>query len=141
MTAAAILGLSFLIGSTAIWRQIQATREQARRAEDVRKKHLNYIIKNFPLIDRAARDQVDQASSLLLLAAGPTTRGQALQMFDHSLKAFQQASELPPTDIESRGIIARALCDLAFSRTMLSFGEGSMENPEPRLLAQAKKRL
>ncbi len=138
VTAAAILGLSLLIGSAAIWREIRATEVQALQAEEARQKHLNYIIKNFPLIDRAARDQVDQAASLLSSAAGPTTRGQALQMFDHALKAFQQASELPPTDIESRGIIARALCDLAYSRTMLSFGKGSVQHPEPQLLAEAK---
>jgi serine/threonine protein kinase len=138
MTAAAIMALSLLIGSAAIWRQIRATREQGRQTEEARNKLLDYIIKNFPLLDRAARDQVEQANMLLSNASGPTTRGQALQMYDQALKLFQQATELPPTDIESRGIIARAFCDLAYSRTLLSFGKGSQKHPEPQLLAMAK---
>ncbi len=138
LTAAAIVGLSLIIGYAAIWRQIRATQAQALEASVARNNYRHYIIKNFPLIDRAARDQVDEAYTLLLDAKGPATRGQALRMFDQVLTTFQQASELPPTDLESRGIIARAWCDLAYARTLLSFGTGSQAHPEPQLLSAAK---
>ncbi len=60
-----------------------------------------------------------------------------MQQYDRLLKVFQEASELPPTDMESRVVIARALTRLAYTRTMLSFQKGSWQDPEPLLIAAA----
>jgi len=82
-------------------------------------------------------NQMEQAGSLLRGADDPATRGQVVQQYDQVLKIFQVASELPPTDLDSRVVIARALCRLAYTRTMLSFQKGTWDHPEPQLMAQA----
>jgi tetratricopeptide (TPR) repeat protein len=129
-TAAAIVMLSLLIGTVVTWRQARATKE-------ARNKYHDYIVKHFPFMDRAARDEVNRAVDKLSKATDPAIQGEYYQIYDQVLKLFQEASELPPTDIESRVVIARALCSLAYTRTMLSFNKGTMQRPEPKLMAEA----
>ena len=50
---------------------------------------------------------------------------------------FQEASELPPTDKDSRIVIARALSRLASTRSMLGLQKGTPGHPEPKLMAAA----
>jgi len=129
-TAAAIFVLSLSIGTVVTWRQ-------ARETEEARNSYRDYLIKIFPLLDGSAVNQMEQAGSLLRGADDPATRGQVVQQYDQVLKIFQVASELPPTDLDSRVVIARALCRLAYTRTMLSFQKGTWDHPEPQLMAQA----
>ena len=57
--------------------------------------------------------------------------------YEQVLKLFQEASELPPTDKESRIVIARALCRLASTRTQRSLQTVVGGQPEPQGMAQA----
>ena len=136
-TAAAIFVLALLIGFAVIWRQSLETQRQATEAQDARNKYRDYLIEIFPLLDGSAVSQVEQAVSLLQRQADPATRERLLQQYDRLLKVFQEASELPPTDMDSRVVIARALTRLAYTRTMLSFQKGSWQDPEPQLIAAA----
>jgi serine/threonine protein kinase len=137
-TAAAILMLSLAIGAGVTWRQARAIAHQARAAEEARNKYRDYIIRHFALLDRSAENQVNEASTLVANAPGdPAARAQAFQTYDQILNLFQEASELPPTDIESRIVTARALCRLAYTRTMLAFQKGKQNGPEPKLMAAA----
>ena len=60
-TAAAIVMLSLLIGTGVTWRQASETTRKANETKEARNKYRDYIIKHFPLLDRAARDEVNQA--------------------------------------------------------------------------------
>jgi tetratricopeptide (TPR) repeat protein len=136
-TAAAIVMVSLIIGTAVTLHQARETQRLARETKEARNKYRDYIIKHFPLLDRSAVKQVGEAGALLQSAADPATRRQAFQLYDQVLNIFQEASELPPTDKESRVVIARALCRLAYTRTMLSFQKGTGGSPEPKLMAGA----
>jgi hypothetical protein len=136
-TAAAIVMLSLLIGTVVTWRQASETRRQAHDANEARNKYRDYIVKHLPLLDRWARDQVSVTVNKLQGATDPAVKEEAYQLYNQLLNLFQETSELPPTDIESRVVIARALCRLAYARTTLSFQKGTMGRPEPTLMAEA----
>jgi serine/threonine protein kinase len=129
-TAAAIFVLSLIVGTFVTWRQ-------ARETEEARNRLRHYLIKNFPMLDRSALDQVEKAGAILQGRSDIATRRRAFQVYDQVLENFQEASELPPTDMESRVVIARALCRLAYVHTMLSFQMGTMSRPEPQQMAKA----
>jgi serine/threonine protein kinase len=129
-SAAVIVVISLIITSAVSWRFYASSREAQNR-------YLAYFTKNFPLLDRFAMGQVEQAGTLLQGSPDPTTRERANQMFDQVLTIFHEASELPPTDRESRVIIARAYCHLAYTRTCMSYCKGTASKPDPTLLAEA----
>jgi tetratricopeptide (TPR) repeat protein len=129
-TSAAILMLSLLIGAVVIW-------HYARQTAQASHKYRNFIVKHFPLVDRSAVNQIMQADELIQRGADPASRARAFQWYDQVLKIFREASELPPTDNESRIVIARALCRLAYTQTMLAFQKGSFQKPETKLMAEA----
>jgi eukaryotic-like serine/threonine-protein kinase len=136
-TAAAIVMLSLIIGSAVTWRYAQETRRQALATDQARNKYRDYIIKHFPLLDRAAKDQVAQARGRLMRVTDAETQREASQIYDQVLRMFQEASELPPTDKESRVVIARALSRLASTRSTLGCERGTGGRPEPELMAAA----
>ncbi len=138
-TAAAIVMLSLLVGSAVTWRQANEIKRKALEAKEANDKYRGYIVKHFPILDRSARELVTQAYNMLQGATDPAFQGEAYQLYEQVQNLFHEASELPPTDIESRVVIARALCSLAYTRTMLSFqkGGGTPERPEPQLIADA----
>ncbi len=129
-SAAAIVVISLVITTAVSWRFYASTREAQHR-------YLDYFIKSFPLLDRFAMGQVEQAGTLLRGSTDPTTRERANQKFDQVLTIFQEASQLPPTDKQSRVIIARAFCHLAYTHICMSFYNGTWDHPEPTLLAKA----
>ena len=53
------------------------------------------------------------------------------------MRFFQQAVELPPNDLASRAVIARAYSRLGFTHWMLSIAKATQQGPEPRLLAES----
>jgi serine/threonine protein kinase len=129
-TAAAIVILSMVVGAFVTWRQARATTEARNRYHD-------FIIRNYPVWDRAAIKQVDEAGALMGTTTDPVTRRQLLVVYDQVKQLFQEASELPPTDTESRIVIARALCRLAYINTMCGFQKGTFSRPDPQLMAKA----
>jgi serine/threonine protein kinase len=129
-TAAAILLVSMIIGAVVTLRQARATAQARNRYHD-------FIIRNYPVWDRAAIQQVDQAGALIETTTDPAARRQLLAIYDQVKQLFQEASELPPTDTESRIVIARALCRLAYVHTMCGFRKGTFEKPDPQQMEQA----
>ena len=136
-TASAIVMLSLLIGSVVTWRQASEIKRKAQETTEAQNKYRSYIIEHFPLLDRSARDEVTKAASTLGSATDPAVRSEAFQLYDQVLELFLEASKLPPTDIDSRVVIARALCSLAYTRTMLSFSMGTMQRPDAAVMADA----
>ena len=62
-----------------------------------------------------------------------------IQAYQQVLSFYKHASELPPADIESRAIIARAYNRLGFTRANLSRAKGTKKDgPDKRLLSQAE---
>ena len=73
----------------------------------------------------------------LLGRVGSASGQEASQTFEQALSIFQQAIELPPSDLESRVVIARAYSRLGFTRWMLSMAKATKDGLEPHLLVQA----
>ena len=144
-TAAAVLVVSLIIGSTLIWAQSRETRLQAaktdaaaKQAEEASNAYHAYMIESYPLIDTFAEGAITQALGMAQGRSGPARREEAFKVFDQWLRILQQTSELPRTDRESRIIIARACTRLGYARAYLSMARGTADGQmEPTLLAQA----
>jgi serine/threonine protein kinase len=130
-TAAAILGLALVIGTAATW-------DQARRREAASRGHHAYIVQTFPLFDRLAMDAMGEATKLIMGTPDAETREMATLVHQDALSAFTQASELPPSDVESRRIIARAYKQLGFARGVLSGINRGTAAPNRELLSQSE---
>ena len=102
-------------------------RRSARRRGAPRKDA--FIIESYPLLDRLGIGAIGEANSMLYGQAGSTTAEEASQIFEQALSVFQQAIELPPTDLKSREIIARAYTRLGYSRWMLSMAKAARGVP------------
>jgi serine/threonine protein kinase len=139
VASAAAIVVVFLVITTAVsWRfYAQASRAESSSRE-ARNLYLAHLIKNFPLHDRFAVSQVDQAARLLQASTDPTTREQAFQLFDQVVTVFQETSRLPLANSESRVIIARALGHLAYTHFFMSFYKGTQGRPDSTLLDQAQ---
>src|SRR5262249_41086825 len=72
-----------------------------------------------------------------LLQGDESARREGLATYDQALKLYQRASELPPTDVDTRIIIARARARMGYIRVALSSAKGAGNGFEPRLLAEA----
>jgi serine/threonine protein kinase/Tfp pilus assembly protein PilF len=131
-TTAAILILALIIGSVVTW-------DQARKTDAANRRHHAYIIETYPLIDRLSMESLEQATKLLTGTADAETRESALQEYREKLKFYQNASELPRTDAESRRIIARAYKQLGFVRGILSGANRAENGPDRALLSQAEE--
>ena len=66
------------------------------------------------------------------------TEEEVNQLFSESSKFFQEAIELPPVDLQSRAVIARAYTRLGYTRWMLSMGPAIQQGLRPELLADAQ---
>ena len=108
-TAAAILLLSLIVGAAVTWNEAGKTRKASN-------KYHHFIVTHFALLDRSAKQQM---------------------VNEQVLKMYQEASELPPADRESRIVIARALCRLASARTILCLPPGGGPPTDSRKMAQA----
>ncbi len=119
-----------MIGSFLVWRQ-------ARETVAARNKYRDYHVTHFAILDQGATHQVGEAGNTLQNDPDPEAKRRAYLTYDRVLKLFQEASELPPTDKESRVVKARALCRLATTRTQRSLQTPVGGQPEPQGMAQA----
>jgi tetratricopeptide (TPR) repeat protein len=97
------------------------------------------MIESYPLIDKAAGESINQALELAQGGAGPANREEAIRALEQWVKILQQASDLPPTNRDSRIVIARAATRLGYARALLSMAKATPNGLEPGLLAQATK--
>ena len=126
-TAAAIVVLAFVVGTAAIW-------AQARKTEAANRSHHAYIIETFPLLDTLAMKSMSQTTPRF----SGENREQAIQAYQQALNFYKHASALPPADVESRAIIARAHNRLGFARMGLSEAKATNGNADQQLLSQAE---
>ena len=62
-----------------------------------------------------------------------------METYRQALNFYKHASELPPADLESRAIIAKAHNRLGFTHAILSTAKGEAEMaPNPSLLSQSE---
>ena len=126
-TAAAIVVLAIVVGTAAIW-------AQARKTEAANRSHHAYIIETFPLLDTLAMKSMSQATPRFW----GENREQAIQAYQQALNFYKHASGLPPADVESRAIIARAHSRLGFARMGLSEAKATTGSADQQLSAQAE---
>ena len=67
----------------------------------------------------------------------PESREQAIEVYQRALAVYKDASELPPADLESCAIIARAHSRLGFTRSILNRADTDKGNANSRQLKQA----
>ena len=77
------------------------------------------------------------ATSSLLAETDAATREEASRILEQWTNFFKQAIDLPPKDVKSRDVIARAYSRLGYAHWMLSFSKGTGAGPDPGLLAEA----
>jgi serine/threonine protein kinase len=129
-TATAIIVLSSIVGTAAIWAQARKTKESLRR-------HEAYVIASYPLLDRLGMDAIKKASQYLDSNADTPSAIAASQTIEQAVKIFQEAIELPPSDQVSRAVVARAYSRLGSIHWLLSLPKNDDSGPEPKLLAEA----
>jgi len=132
--AAAILVLALTISTAAIWAQARKTQIQARATEFANQRRVAFVIESYPFLHREGTRAIQDASGQLLLGQADTaTRKEASEILEQWLGFFQQAIELPPNDVKSREVIARAYSRLGYIHWMLSTADGF----KPRLVDEA----
>ncbi len=137
-TSTAIFVLALTISTAAIWVQVRKTEIQARETERANQRRIAFVIESYPLLHRLGTGAIADASSKLFPGRASSATGEeASQILKQWLRFFQQAVELPPSDLESREVIARAYSRLGYTRWMLSMANATKDGLEPQLLAEA----
>jgi serine/threonine protein kinase len=136
-TAAAVLVLALILGTTLTWAHARKMAFFARETEAARKALQAHIIETFPLADRLAVSAMEQANKLVSGTADAQARENANQISQEALLVYKRASEIPPADMESRKIIARAYKQLGFSRAILSGASRHGNGLDPAMVKQA----
>jgi serine/threonine protein kinase/Tfp pilus assembly protein PilF len=132
VTAAAILVLALIAGTAATWVQVRRTEAGKNR------EHEAFIIDCFDMLDRAANDAINRAVREMQGTNGSAAIKDESRNVEEALKIFQLAIKLPPKDVKSRTVIARAHARLGYARWMLSIMKGTSRGLEPRLVADAQ---
>ena len=83
------------------------------------------------------RRAIQEANGQLWGQTDPATRKEAAEIIQQWLDFFKQTIELPPNDLKSREVIARAYSRLGYAHWMLSMAKPSNGRPDPQLLAAA----
>ncbi len=130
-TTTAIIVLALIVGTAAIW-------VQSRKTQDANGRHHAYIIETFPLLDGLSMASLGQATKYLTDQPDEPVGSKSLQAYQRTLNVYNHASNLPPADVESRVIIARAYNRLGFTRAVWSRAKGSKGTPDFSLIAQAE---
>ena len=101
---------------------------------------MSYIIETWPLLDGFAMEQMGQVTRLMKGQADPATREELMETYRQALNFYSHATELPPLDLESRAIIAKAHNRKGFTNAILSMAKADQKRlgscaavPSPRL--------
>jgi len=137
-TAAAIFVLALTISTAAIWVQARKTEHQAHETELANQRRVAFLIESYPVLHEVLSRKIEEATPKLFASqAGSATREEASQSLQQWLRFFEQAIELPPNDLASRAVIARAYSRLGYARWMMSMAKATQHGLEPGLLAEA----
>ena len=113
LTAATVLVLALAGGAAVVG-------VQAKQTESMRQELLRYILKSFPAIDSITMTAMQQASEPTAGLQSEIDQARKLQVYQKALGFYELAAELPPTDIASRTIIARAHYRIGFTQAVLA---------------------
>ena len=122
-TTAAILVVALIVSTAAIWAQARKTEIANNSLKDAVHKRNSYIIETWPLLDGFAMEQMGQVTRLLKGQTDPATREELMETYRQALNFYNHASELPPLDVESRAIIAKAHNRIGFTNAILSIAK------------------
>jgi tetratricopeptide (TPR) repeat protein len=110
----------------------------AQKAELESQKRVAFVIESYPFLHRMGTSAIADASGKLGPGrADAATREEASRILEQWMKFFKQSIDLPPRDLTSREVIARAHSRLGYASWMLSLSKASGNGPEPGLLAEA----
>jgi tetratricopeptide (TPR) repeat protein/tRNA A-37 threonylcarbamoyl transferase component Bud32 len=125
VTAATVLVLALACGAAAV-------SVQARKTEAMRQDLLGYILKSFPAIDTITITAMQQATESAMGSAQDDKQVQMHEVYEKALDFYTLAAALPPTDLASRTIIARAHYRVGFTNAVMSrtFGMSGVANPK-----------
>ena len=127
-----------IVSTAAIWAQARKTEIANNSLQDANHKHNVYIIETWPLLDGFAMERMGQATKMMSGQADPAIREEFMETYRQALNFYRHASELPPADLESRAIIAKAHNRLGLTNAMLSTAKGGKNGPDPSLLSQSE---
>ena len=137
-TTAAVLVVALILSTAAIWTEARKTEIANNNLQDANRKHNVYIIETWPLLDGFAMERMRQATTLIGSQGDPAIREELLGTYRQALKVYSHATLLPPADLESRAIIAKAYNRMGLTNAMLSRAKGDKHGPEPSLLSEAE---
>ena len=125
---------ALVVGTATTVAQVRKTDESLRKKDAERNAWINNL---YPYLDQMAMEFVYSASMPSHEGASAVTTEEVLKRYENALSVFQQAINLPPDDLTSRAVIARAYTRRAYTRWMLSMFKATQKGLEPRLLADA----
>ena len=100
--------MALIVSTAAIWTEARKTEIANNNLQDANRKHNVYIIETWPLLDGFAMEQMKQATTLIGSQGDPAIREELMGTYRQALKVYSHATQLPPADLESRAIIAKA---------------------------------
>jgi eukaryotic-like serine/threonine-protein kinase len=137
-TTAAVLVVALIVSTAAIWTEARKTEIANNNLQDANRKHNVYMIETWPLLDGFAMERMKQATTLIGSQGDPAIREELMGTYRQALKAYSHATQLPPADLESRAIIAKAYNRMGLTNAMLSRAKGDKHGPDPSLLSQSE---
>ena len=137
-TTAAVLVVALIVSTAAIWTEARKTEIANNNLQDANRKHNVYIIETWPLLDGFAMDRMRQVTTLIGSQGDPAIREELMGTYQQALKVYSHATQLPPADLESRAIIAKAYNRMGLTNAMLSRAKGDKHGLEPAILSQAE---
>ena len=137
-TTLAIFVLALIVSTAAIWAQARKTETANNSLQDANRKHNVYIIETWPLLDGFAMERMGQATKMMSGQTDPAIRAELMETYRHALKVYSHASQLPPADLESQAIIAKAYNRMGLTNAFLSKAMEDKNGPEPTLLSQSE---
>jgi serine/threonine protein kinase len=130
VTALTVLVLALAGGAAVVGLQAKKTRQDLQR----------YILKSFPAIDAITMTAMQQATEFASMGSvGDMKRADMFRVYQKALDFYELAAMLPPTDLASRTIIARAHFRIGFTHAIMSGAYATSDGPDPAHLGQAEK--
>ncbi|MFO0889211.1 MAG: protein kinase [Isosphaeraceae bacterium] len=132
ITAATVLLLAAAAGAAAVW-------YQARKTEAVRRRQHDYIVTSFSAVDMTTMTAMEKVAEAAT-GPGPDIKQAVMnEVYQKALDFYKMAAELPPTDLASRTIVARAHFRKGFTYAVMSRDFMSRVQMGPSYLAQADR--
>jgi tetratricopeptide (TPR) repeat protein len=129
-TAVTVLLLALAGGAVAFWLQ-------GRKTESLRQEMHNYILASFPAIDLITMTAMEKVTEAGMGPGPDIKRAQMVEVYQKALEFYRLATTLPPSDLASRTILARAHFRMGFTHAVMSRASGGPMARGPSHLALA----